>query len=119
MYRMYDLKLERDWTPALQRSWTIMHRITPESPLFGQTPESLTSGEYELTLTLTGVDETSGQTLHAAHTYEDDFIRWGARHADMLTRKPDGLILDIGKFDELTPTVATEGFPYSMQLLSK
>ncbi len=119
MYRMYDLKLERDWTPALQRSWTIMHRLTPESPLFGQTPESLATGEYELTLTLTGVDETSGQTLHAAHTYEDNFIQWGARHADMLTRKPDGLILDIGKFDELTPTVATDGFPYSLELLTK
>jgi inward rectifier potassium channel len=114
MYRMYDLKLERDWAPALSRSWTVMHRITPDSPLFGQTPDSIAKSEVELILTLAGVDEISGQTLHAAHTYFDAKVRWGARHADMLTDKPNGLILDLGKFDELTPTVATESFPYSI-----
>ena len=114
MYRMYDLKLERDWAPALARTWTIMHRITPESPLYGYTPERFVKEEVEFILTLSGVDETSGQTLHASHTYADDFVRWGARHADMLSPKPNGLILDIGKFDELTPTLATELFPYSM-----
>jgi inward rectifier potassium channel len=114
MYRMYDLKLEREWAPALARTWTIMHRIAPESPLYGETPESFTKKEVEFILTLSGVDETSGQTLHASRTYEDNVVRWGARHADMLTPKADGIILDIGKFDELTPTAATESFPYPM-----
>jgi len=114
MYRMYDLTLERDWAPALARSWTIMHRITPDSPLYGQTPESVAKSEVELILTLAGVDETSGQTLYAAHTYEDNVLRWGARHADMLSEEPNGIVLDVAKFDELTPTVATEEFPYSM-----
>jgi inward rectifier potassium channel len=113
MYRMYDLKLERDWAPALSRSWTIMHRITPDSPLYGHTPESFKTNEVELMLTLRGMDETSGQTLHAARNYDDDRVRWGARHADMLTVSPNGLVLDVAKFDELTPTEATESFPYS------
>jgi inward rectifier potassium channel len=114
MYRMYDLKLEREWAPALTRSWTVMHRVTQDSPLFGQTPESIAKSEVELLLTLSGTDEISGQTLHAAHTYLDNVVRWGARHADMLTEKPDGFILDLAKFDELTPTVPTESFPYSL-----
>jgi inward rectifier potassium channel len=114
MYRMYDLKLERDWIPALSRSWTIMHCITPESPLYGQTPESFAKNEIEFLLTMTGVDETSGQTLHASHTYGDELVRWGARHADMLTPKPDGAIFDAAKFDELTSTAATDSFPYSL-----
>jgi inward rectifier potassium channel len=118
MYRMYDLKLERDWAPAMARSWTIMHRITPESPLYGQTPESFAKDEVEFILTLSGIDETSGQTLHAAHTYEDNVVRWGARHADMLTPVTDGLVLDAAKFDELIPTAATEAFPYPLPTAS-
>jgi inward rectifier potassium channel len=114
MYRMYDLKLERNWTPTLWRSWTIMHCITPDSPLFGQTPESFVKDEVEFILTLMGVDETSGQTLHASQTYGEEIIRWGARHADMITSKPEGIVLDLAKFDELTPTAATETFPYSL-----
>jgi inward rectifier potassium channel len=112
MYRMYDLKLERDWAHALARSWTIMHRITEDSPLYGQTPESFAKNEVEFILTLKGMDETSGQTLHASRTYTDPMIRWGARHADMLSERPNGLILDVTKFDELTATEATESFPY-------
>jgi inward rectifier potassium channel len=113
---MYDLKLEREWAPALARSWTIMHRITPESPLYGQTPASFAQSEVEFILTMTGVDETSGQTLHAAHTYGEEVVRWGARHADMLSERPNGMILDVDKFDELIPTGATESFPYSLAL---
>jgi inward rectifier potassium channel len=114
MYRMYDLKLERDWVPELARSWTVMHRISPDSPLYNQTPESLIANEVELMLSLRGTDETSRQTLHASHTYSDDRIRWGARHADMLSERPNGLLLDVSKFDELTPTRASEVFPHSM-----
>jgi len=114
MYRMYDLKLERDRAPALSRSWTIMHRITADSPLVDHTPELLATNEVELTLTLNGVDEVSGQILHAAHTYTDAEVRWGARHADMLSDRPNGIVVDLSKFDELTPTHATDAFPYSM-----
>jgi inward rectifier potassium channel len=114
MYRMYDLKLERDRAPALSRSWTVMHRITADSPLLGHTPELLAADEVELTLTLSGVDEVSGQALHAARTYMDTEVRWGARHADMLSDRPNGIIVDLSKFDELTPTHATDAFPYSL-----
>src|SRR4051812_14688626 len=112
MYRMYDLKLERTRAPALSRSWTVMHVITPKSPLYGMTPELLAKHEVELTMTLRGVDEASGQTLHAGRTYEDSQVRWGARYADMLSELPHGFVLDLTKFNELVPTDPTEAFPY-------
>jgi inward rectifier potassium channel len=111
MYRMYDLDLERDWIPELSRSWTVMHRISSDSPLHRQTPESLVANEVELMLILRGTDETSRQTLHASHTYSDDQIRFGARHADMLVERPNGLIVEIANFDELVPTGAAEMLP--------
>jgi inward rectifier potassium channel len=116
MYRMYDLKLERDRAPALSRAWTVMHRITEDSPLYGANPEYLSANEVELTLTLRGVDETSGQTLHAGYTYLDGHVRWGARHADMLSERPDGFLLDLTKFNDLVATEPTESFPYRMMV---
>ena len=112
-YRMYDLALARDRSPALARSWTVMHHIDGSSPLSGATPESLARDEVELLLTVVGIDETSAQNLSARHTYEHTRVRWGARHADMLSELPDGrLQLDIRRFHEVVPTKPTPTFPY-------
>ncbi len=112
-YRMVDLDLERSRNPSLSRSWTVMHKITKTSPLFGATPESLAALEAEIVLTLTGLDETSAQTLHANGRYTHEQIRWGARHADILSELPDGrLRLDLTRFHETVPTTRTADFPY-------
>jgi len=112
-YRMRDLRLERERSPQLARSWTVMHPIDASSPLDGATPETLARDEVELMLTVVGIDETSAQNLHARHTYRDDQIRWGARHADMLSERPDGrLQLDVREFHRLVPTAPTPAFPY-------
>jgi inward rectifier potassium channel len=113
-YRMYDLVLTRERSPALSRSWTAMHRIVPGSPLHGETPASIKAHEIELFVTVIGIDDTSLQSVHARHKYPDEAIVWGARHADVLSEDADGtLVLDLGKFDELTPTAPTPDFPYT------
>jgi len=113
LYRMYDLTLERDRSPALSRSWTVLHKIDRTSLLWGATPESLERDEAEFVLTLSGTDELSVQQLHAQQRYEAKEIRWGARHADMLSERPDGkLRLDLTQFHEVVPTEPTDEFPY-------
>jgi inward rectifier potassium channel len=112
-YRMTDLALTRERSPALSRSWTAMHPITPASPLHGQTPASLKSGEVELFVTVVGVDDTSLQPVHGRFKYTDEAVVWGARHADVLSEEEGGVIvLDLGKFHALTPTLPIEGFPF-------
>src|SRR5262249_32459979 len=69
-YRSADLKLVRDRAPALARSWSILHRLDEQSPLHGQTPESLASVDAGLLLSVSGVDDTSLQAVHARWTYE-------------------------------------------------
>jgi len=113
-YRMYDLALTRERSPALSRSWTAMHLITPGSPLHGETPASIAQKEVELLVTVGGVDDISHQPVHARYRYVDADIIWGARHADVLTIAPDGvLVMDVTKFDEIVATNATAEFPYS------
>ncbi|HEY4119127.1 MAG TPA: ion channel [Byssovorax sp.] len=111
-YRLYDLVLARDRSQAMSRSWSVMHPITGVSPLLGATPESLIKDEIELFVSVVGTDETTVQPVHARHTYYHDEIVWGARHADVLTDEGDKLVLDLRRFHDLEPTVATDAFPY-------
>ncbi len=112
-YRMIDLPLVRDRSPALARSWNVMHELGPSSPLYGYDPERMASEELEIIVTLVGVDDTSYQPVHARCQYEHTHIVWGARHADVLSETPDGnLILDIRKFHNVLPTEPLESFPY-------
>jgi inward rectifier potassium channel len=112
-YKMYDLKLVRERSPALTRSFVLMHRIEPGSPLYGETPESIKEKEVEVSVVVAGTDDTSLQPIYAGQTYTDDQIVWGARHADVLHEDPDGaLVLDLAKFHTLEPTQRTDDFPY-------
>jgi len=113
LYRLQDLVLVRESTQALARSWTVMHAIDEKSPLFGMTPRSLREQEVELLASVTGTDDTSLQPVHARWRYLSEDIVWGARHADILSERPDGLIkMDVSKFDDLVPTEPTADFPY-------
>ena len=112
-YRMWDLPLVRERSPALNRSWTVMHQITPQSPLYGESPESLARTEAEFGISMSGIDDTTLQQMNARQTYEHHQIVWGARHADILSEDGDGgLVLDLRKFHEITKTAPISGFPY-------
>ena len=100
-------------SPAISRSWNLLHRIDDSSPLHGATPETFARDQVELMVTVVGIDETSAQSLHARHTYLDEQVRWGARHADMVSELPDGsLQLDMREFHRVVPTAPTSTFPY-------
>lgn len=118
-YKLIDLKLTRERSPAVQRSWSVLHPIVGDSPLVGATPESFARDEVELMVTLSGTDDTSYQPVHARHEYEHMDILWGARHADVLSETPDGnLVLDLRRFHEVVPTKPTPEFPYPAPLSS-
>jgi len=104
IYLNQDLPLVRDRADALSRSWMVLHRISPASPMAGDSPHTLAACEAELTLSVAGTDETSMQPVHAQHTWIHRSIAWGARLADVLSETPDGnLVLDLGKFHEVVP----------------
>jgi inward rectifier potassium channel len=112
-YRMYDLKLSRDRTQAFSRSWSALHVINEESPLYDATPVSLEQQGVQLICGVVGIDDTSLQPVHARHTYEAEDVLFGARHADILSENEDGTItLDLHRFHEVIPTEPTERFPY-------
>jgi inward rectifier potassium channel len=113
MYRLEDLKLVRDSTQALTRSWTVMHVIDEASQLHGMTPETMVAREVEFFASVVGTDDTSLQPVHSRHRYLGSDVVWGARHVDILSELPDGQIqMDVRKFDLVMPTAPTATFPY-------
>jgi len=112
-YKLYDLRLVRERSPQMRRSWTVMHLIDADSALFGETPESIVRDEIEIIATLVGTDDTSLQPVHARKQYEGADILWGARHADILSENKDGaIVLDVRRFHDVVPTQPVDGFPY-------
>ena len=105
--RLYDLAMTRDRSAMFALSWTAVHHIVESSPLFGHTRDSMAGSEPEIIVSITGLDETFSQTIHARHTYQLDDIIWGARFGDVLVLHPDGSrSIDYEHFDEvemLTP----------------
>ena len=112
-YRLTDLVLTRDRSPALNRSWTVMHVIDEKSPLYGLTPDDLLKLEVEVLASVVGTDDVSMQPVNARERYEAKDIIWGARPADVLSERADGAtVLDARNFDEIVPTQPTATFPY-------
>ncbi len=102
--RIHDLRLRRAEQPAFLFGWTLLHPLEPDSPLAGETLESLQAADAFLILTLSGIDETTGQTLTAHHEYPPEALRWRHTFVDILSSSSDGVDrVDYGKFHDIVP----------------
>ncbi len=107
MRRLHDLELERDKMPLFMLSWTMLHVIDEESPLFGCSLGS--GGMVALTVTLTGHDGTYGQTTYSRHIYYAEDFKIGHRYADVISELPDGrLMIDLDRFHDTEPDPTAE-----------
>jgi inward rectifier potassium channel len=106
--RVVDLPLVRASTPAFILTWTVMHHITKDSPLYGVDAERLEAMQAEIVLTLTGLDETLGQTIHSRTSFLPNEVVYAARFADVISMTPEGRLLDYGKFHETAPATLTK-----------
>jgi inward rectifier potassium channel len=90
--RFHELVLERSKVMFLPLHWTIVHPITPESPLFGLNEQQLAASDAEFFVLLAGIDDTFSQTVHSWSSYRYDEIIWGARFTDILEELKDGTV---------------------------
>ncbi|MDT9339066.1 ion channel [Trichodesmium erythraeum 21-75] len=102
-----DLKLVRSETPMLSLTWLVMHQIDKDSPLYGWSEDdfkNINNQSIQLFITLTGLDETVSQTIHARHVYRLDQILWHQRFVDLISTGIDGrFYLDYSLFHDVVP----------------
>jgi inward rectifier potassium channel len=102
--RFYDLDLMRYRNAIFNYSWTAIHPIDIHSPLYSATAQSLMTSDAEITVSLTGIDETFSQTVYARYYYDAEDIIWGARFADITSRTPEGeFFLNFARYDQVMP----------------
>jgi inward rectifier potassium channel len=108
--RAHDLHLRRSHSAFFAFTWLVVHPITPDSPLHGETPESLRAKDVDLVASMTGLDETLSQSVHARHAWMPDQILWGQRFADVLVSLPDGRrAIDYRRFHLVEPDGSSGG----------
>lgn len=103
MRRPTSIKLVRDKNPMFLLTWTAMHPIDADSPFHGEGAlDRLRAMKAEIFLSLTGLDDTLGQTIHTRYRYLLEDIVQNARFSDVLTISDDGVrLIDFDKFHEI------------------
>jgi inward rectifier potassium channel len=100
--KVYDLRLLRNQSAVFTLTWTVIHPITPDSPLHGETAESLRAQRADLVVSLIGLDDGLAQTVHARHAYGAEELVWNARLADILSTDSQGRrVIDYRRFHEV------------------
>jgi hypothetical protein len=104
MRRFYDLQLGRQHSPIFAMTVTVMHPIDAASPLANATASSLATDAAEIVVTVTGLDETLSQPVHARTSYLAHEVLWGRRFVDVFTQTKDGrLAVDYRRFHDTEP----------------
>ncbi|MBC7910192.1 MAG: hypothetical protein H7Y30_06815 [Pyrinomonadaceae bacterium] len=93
--RFYPMTLERNKVTFFPLSWTIVHPIDEQSPLYGLTQADLVKSNAEFLILLTGIDETFSQVVHTRSSYTFDEMIWNARFQDIYNRATDSETLTI------------------------
>ena len=103
-YRYNLLPLERDHVSLLPLSWTLVHDITPDSPLHGLTAADYQAQDFELLVLVKAYDDTFAQDVHARFSYIHAEIDWDRRFVRAYHVAPDGVaVLDLDKLDDTEP----------------
>jgi inward rectifier potassium channel len=90
------LPLERNAISFFPLSWTIVHDITPESPLHNLTAADYEHLDAEIIIQLKGYDDTFAQDVHARNSYTHDEIEWHRRFIRAYEVDPDGIaVIDL------------------------
>ena len=100
--KFYSLELELDRINALTLSWTLVHPITEDSPLYKFTKEDFKNTNGEILVFLKTFDDMFSNTVAARTSYTFDEVVYGAKFEPMYTRSTDNsrTILDLDKLNE-------------------
>lgn len=99
-YRRLDLELDN--VAFFPLHWTVVHPLTPESPLRGVTPQRMSEGQAEILILITAHEETFSTEVSARKSYTWDEITWDAKFANIFTASADdGRTIDVERLSRL------------------
>lgn len=87
--RFFSLDLEYDTINALTLSWTLVHPLTEDSPLFGFTEDDFKRQKGEVIIYVKAFDEMYSNTVAIRSSYVFDEIVYGVKFVQMFENSHD------------------------------
>jgi hypothetical protein len=102
--KFYSLALELERINALTLSWTLVHPITENSPLYNLTKEDFDNIHGEILVFIKTFDDMFSNTVAIRTSYTFEEVIYGAKFEPMYTRSTDKskTILDLDKLNAFT-----------------
>jgi inward rectifier potassium channel len=105
--RIHDLSLIRQRTPVFALTWTLIHPIDEQSPLYGLSAAQLAADRSRIVVSVTGHDETMAASVYAGNEYEAADLVFDCRFVDILQITPEGdRVIDLTRFHDIEPVPA-------------
>lgn len=102
--RFSELALVRNNIPVLSLSWTLIHVIDEESPLWNLTRERIEAEAPTLMVSVSGFDESISAPVTDRKTYRTPDVRVGHTFVDIIRDLPNGMVeLDITRIHDTEP----------------
>ena len=103
--QFFTLSLELRAINALTLSWTVVHPITQESPLYNFTKGDFSSSKGEIIVFVKAFDDKFSNTVIARTSYTFQEIIYGSKYVPMFYRdnEKDTTILDLDKLSVTEP----------------
>lgn len=98
--RFYPLKLEISRVTSLALSWTLVHPLDEESPMYGFTNPDLADSRIELIINIKAFDDHFSNTVQQRSSYVYQDLVYGARYLPMFER-PEGESFTVLRLDLL------------------
>jgi inward rectifier potassium channel len=100
----YTLKLERDSINYLPTTWTIVHEIDNDSPLYKYSNNEIIKLHGELLIMISYYDESFNQEVHQMHSYllSEAFVDFKFKKGQFFNKEGQ-LVLDYKSFDAIEP----------------
>src|SRR5215203_2559121 len=102
--RRFDLlKLERERVSFFPLSWTIVHPINEDSPLYNCTEKDLLDNDAEIIVLISALDETFAQQVHTRTSYKSVELKFGYKFSNMYNQTGTGepITIDVRRLSEI------------------
>ncbi len=99
--KFYPLHLELSKIQSLALSWTLVHHITEESPLFHYTKKEVAETQMEVIVTIKAFDDHFSNIVQQRTSYSYNQVVYGAKFLPMFERSADGshTIMELDKIN--------------------
>jgi inward rectifier potassium channel len=101
--KFIPLTLELSNINLLILSWTLVHPLNEDSPLFGLSIQELIDGEAEFLIMLKAFDDSFSQNVHSRTSYKPNDIVFDAKFDKIIAPDQDGVFtIDLSKVSDFT-----------------